>query len=58
VVANSEYTLTGTKAEKVKFHDDKSLYTGIHHNEEVAEATHTMGNLTVNEEVKKSKPSK
>ncbi len=21
---------TGTKADKVKFHDDKSLYTGVH----------------------------
>ena len=59
VVANSDGVhLTGTKADNVKFHDDKSLYTGIHHTEEVAKVTHTMGNLQVTEEVKTSKPSK
>ena len=30
IIASGEYVLTGTKAEKVKFHDDKSLYTGVY----------------------------
>jgi len=32
LIASKGPILTGTKAEAVKYHDDKSLYTGVHAN--------------------------
>ena len=58
VASHGGPTFAGTKADNVKFHDDKSLYTGVYSqggptNVDSIAPTSNFGQMSLNEEEKK-----